>query len=100
MVVFDLFMRPLIWRLAGYSGSLWPPEKRVSAILMRNVSSPPGREDYIRVRTEEKDGQVLAHPILGKSGSISTMVKANGLIRIDIDSEGLEEGTSVDVLLF
>jgi molybdopterin molybdotransferase len=100
MVVFDLFMRPLIWRLAGYSGPLWPPEKRVSAILMRNVSSPPGREDYIRVRTEEKDGQVLAHPILGKSGSISTMVKANGLIRIDIDSEGLEEGTSVDVLLF
>lgn len=100
MVVFDLFMRPLIWRLAGYAGPLWPLDKRVSAILTRNVSSPPGREDYIRVRAEETGGRVLAHPSLGKSGSISTMVNANGLIKIDIDSEGLEEGASVEVLLF
>jgi len=100
MVVFDLFMRPLIWRMAGYAGSLWPLGRRVSAILTRNVSSPPGREDYIRVRAEEKEGRVLAHPIMGKSGSISTMVKANGLIKIDIDSEGLEEGTLVEVLVY
>ena len=100
MVVFDLFLRPLIWRLSGYVGPTWPVEKRVSAVLTRNVPSPPGREDYIRVRSEEKDGQVLAHPILGKSGAISTMVKANGLIKIDMDSEGLEEGTPVEVLLF
>lgn len=100
MVVFDLFMRPLIWRLAGHVEPLWPLGKRVSAILTRNVASPPGREDYIRVRAEETDGRVLAHPCLGKSGSISTMVKANGLIKIDIDSEGLEEGTLVEVLLF
>jgi molybdopterin molybdotransferase len=100
MVVFNLFVKPLIWRLSGYPGPLWPVGKRVSATLSRNVSSPPGREDYIRVRTEEKDGQILAYPILGKSGSISTMVRANGLIKIDIGSEGLEEGVSVEVLLF
>jgi molybdopterin molybdotransferase len=100
MVVFDLFLKPLIWRLAGHAGLLWPREKRLPAILSRNVPSPPGREDYIRVMAEEKDGHVLAHPILGKSGSISTMVKANGLIKVDIDSEGLEEGSAVEVLLF
>jgi molybdopterin molybdotransferase len=100
MVVFDLFMKPLIWRLAGHSAPIWPLGKRVSGILTRNVSSPPGREDYIRVRVEEEEGRVLAHPILGKSGSISTMVEANGLIKIDIDSEGLEEGTPVEILLF
>jgi molybdopterin molybdotransferase len=100
MVVFDLFMKPIIWRLAGHVAPVWPLGKRVPAILTRNVSSPPGREDYIRVRAEEKDGQVMAHPILGKSGSISTMVRANGLIKIDIDSEGLEEGTRVEVLFF
>ncbi len=100
MVVFDLFMRPLIWRLAGYVPPLWSLGRRIPAILSRNVSSPPGREEYIRVRAEERDGQVLAHPILGKSGSISTMVEANGLIKVDIDSEGLEEGTMVEVLLF
>ena len=100
MVVFDLFMKPLIWRLSGHGGSPWPLGKRISAVLARNVSSPPGREDYIRVRAEEAEGRVLAHPILGKSGSISTMVNAMGLIKIDIDSEGLEAGTLVEVLLF
>ncbi|NIO05459.1 MAG: molybdopterin molybdenumtransferase MoeA, partial [Proteobacteria bacterium] len=69
MVVFDLFMKPIIWRLAGHVAPVWPLGKRVPAILTRNVSSPPGREDYIRVRAEEKDGEVMAHPILGKSGS-------------------------------
>ena len=72
----------------------------MAATLTRNVSSPLGREDYIRVRVEEKEGKTLAHPILGKSGSISTMVHANGLTRIDIDSDGLEEGVLVEVLLF
>jgi molybdopterin molybdotransferase len=100
MVVFDLFMRPLIWKLAGHDGSLWPLRKRIIATLTRNVSSPPGREDYVRVRIEETDNRVMAHPVLGKSGSISTMVHANGLVRIDIDSEGLEGGTPVEVLLF
>ena len=100
MIVFDLFMRPLIWRLAGYDGPLWPLGKRISALLTRNLSSLPGREDYIRVSLDEKDGQVTAHPILGKSGSISTMVRADGLVKIGMDSEGLDEGTRVEVFLF
>ncbi|MBW2171631.1 MAG: hypothetical protein JRF69_06560, partial [Deltaproteobacteria bacterium] len=36
----------------------------------------------------------------GKSGLIHTMVKADGLIRIDMNSEGLDEGTPVRVILF
>jgi molybdopterin molybdotransferase len=44
--------------------------------------------------------QVFAEPILGKSGLIRTMVKADGLIKIDMNSEGLEEGTFVRVVLF
>ena len=100
MVVFDLFIRPLIWRMAGYAGVLWPLGKRIPAVLARNVASPAGREDYIRVRVEEGEDGVIAHPILGKSGSISTMVNADGLIRIDIDSEGVDEGSPVEVLLF
>ena len=100
MVVFDLFIRPLIWRLSGYNGPTWPLGREVSAILTRNISSPPGREDYVRVRLEEREGRILAHPVLGKSGAISTMVHADGMIRIDIDSEGLDEGAPVTVLLF
>ena len=100
MIVFDLFMRPLIWKLAGYDGPLWPLGKRITARLTRNLPSLPGREDYIRVSLDEKGGHVMAHPILGKSGSISTMVRADGLVKIGMDAEGLDEGTQVEVFLF
>ena len=41
-----------------------------------------------------------AEPILGKSGLIHTMVKAHGLIRIERDSEGMDKGSPVKVILF
>jgi molybdopterin molybdotransferase len=54
--------------------------------------------DYVRVRLKEAEGQIMAEPILGKSGLINTMVKADGLIAIGIDTEGLEQGAVVRVM--
>jgi molybdopterin molybdotransferase len=42
----------------------------------------------------------LAVPVFGKSGLISTLVNAHGLIRIDRNSEGAYQGQVVDVMLF
>ncbi|BBD09470.1 gephyrin-like molybdotransferase Glp [Desulfovibrio ferrophilus] len=65
------------------------------ARLARNIHSKPGREDYVRVRLEAGE----AHPVLGKSGLLRTMILADGLVCIPADSEGLEAGTLVDVWL-
>jgi molybdopterin molybdotransferase len=54
--------------------------------------------DYVRVRLVEVDGQPMADPVLGKSGLINTMVKADGLIAIGMNTEGLEQGTTVEVI--
>jgi molybdopterin molybdotransferase len=62
--------------------------------------SDSGREDYIRVFVYEKDKKFYAEPILGKSGLISTMVRASGLIKIGLNIEGLEKGSKVNVELF
>ena len=64
------------------------------------MASAPGREDYITVRLIESQGEMLAEPVLGRSALISTMVKADGLIKIALESEGLEEGTKVEVIVF
>jgi molybdopterin molybdotransferase len=72
---------------------------KVKAKAARNIPSVPGREDYVRVRLEEKNGTIWAHPIFGKSGAISHLTKANGLIKIGIDEEGLEEGEEAEVIL-
>ena len=72
---------------------------RPSALLSRNLSSAQGRIDYVRVRLIAKEGVLWAEPILGKSGLIHTMVKADGLIEIGINSEGLNKGSEVKVIL-
>ncbi|MBU0544675.1 MAG: molybdopterin molybdenumtransferase MoeA, partial [Proteobacteria bacterium] len=70
----------------------------ISAQLTRNIASAQGRTDYIRVRLTEEEGIVLAEPVLGKSGLINTMVKADGFIKIGVNTEGLEKGSMVRVI--
>jgi molybdopterin molybdotransferase len=64
------------------------------------MASAPGREDYVTVRLVESEDGMLAEPVLGRSALISTMVKAHGLIKIPLESEGLEEGVEVEVVVF
>jgi molybdopterin molybdotransferase len=98
MVVAELFLTPLLRRMQGAVG---PPVRRgVTARLARNVSSAPGREDYIPVRLAEHDGQLWAEPVLGKSNLIYTLVNADGELRIPLDSNGLHQGEPVEVELF
>ena len=98
MVVFAVVVRPFIDHMAGLAAS-GMPDLRIPARLTRNLASAQGRVDYVRVRlTATAEGGLGAEPILGKSGLIHTMVRADGLIRIDRDVEGMEKGTAVQVL--
>ncbi len=70
----------------------------VRAELARNVASKPGREDYVRISLEQREGAPpLAHPVLGKSGLLRTMLRAHGLAAIPADSEGFDQGRMIDV---
>ncbi len=83
----------------GADTPVW--EQRLTrARLNRNIASAPGREDYVSVRLVEADGEMLAEPVLGRSALITTLVKADGLIKIPLESEGLEEGAEVAVAIF
>ncbi|MFC1826160.1 gephyrin-like molybdotransferase Glp [Thermodesulfobacteriota bacterium] len=97
MVVFEVVVRPFIEHIGGFA-LRHKKNFKLSARLSRNLSSPQGRIDYVRVRLIEKEGEVWAQPILGKSGLINTMIKADGLIEIGINTEGLDKGTLVEVL--
>ncbi|MFH1091246.1 MAG: gephyrin-like molybdotransferase Glp [Pseudomonadota bacterium] len=99
MITCDLFIRPLLRRLSGESAEPgWG--RSVWARLSRNVPSVHGRQDYVRVRLENGTQGITAYPVLGKSGLISTMVKADGLIVIGLNEEGLRQGARVEVFLF
>jgi molybdopterin molybdotransferase len=96
MVVFAVVVRPFLDRIGGLSRTL--RQFPVQAVLNRNLASAQGRVDFVRVRLFEEGGVIMAEPILGKSGLINTMVKADGLIAIGMNTEGLEKGTVVRVM--
>lgn len=96
MVIFDLFITPTIRMLLG---TATPPQQQVQAKLARNVSSTTGREDYIQVRLERRDDGLWAVPVLGKSNLIYTLINAEGVIKIDLDSNGTRAGEWVTVFL-
>jgi len=100
MVIFHFFGKPILKILSGLSKEVALHQTKVKAKASRNIPSVPGREDYVRVKLEEKGGRLWAHPVFGKSGAISNLVQADGLIRIGINEEGLEEGEEADVFLF
>ena len=98
MVVFSRIVIPFVEHIAGLD-SHQVSELRRPALLSRNLSSAQGRVDYVRVRLLNKAGTLWAEPILGKSGLINTMVQADGLIEIGLNTEGLDKGTVVEVIL-
>jgi len=79
MVVFHVMVRQAIKRISG-------------------LTAVHGRVDYVRVRLVYNEDQLFAEPVLGKSGLIHTMVKADGLVKIERDSEGLDKGREVNVI--
>ncbi|MDI3279963.1 MAG: molybdopterin-binding protein [Bacillota bacterium] len=99
MVVFAQLVRPVLEHLLGRRPAELPPPT-VPARLKRNLPSAPGREDFVRVRLLREGDEWWAEPVLGKSGLLTTMTKADGLVRIPSASEGLLQGTLVQVELF
>jgi molybdopterin molybdotransferase len=73
-----------------------PLFRTVKATLAENIPSQRGREEYVRVSVE--GGR--ATPLFGKSGLLNTLVKSDGLVCIPAGYEGLEKGSSVEVILW
>jgi molybdopterin molybdotransferase len=95
MVVFNLLVTPLLWRLQGL---IDPPEPTVvRARLARNVASVAGREDRVQVRLEQREDGLWAEPVFGKSNLIFILVKAEGMIKVPLDKTGLSAGEWVEV---
>ena len=100
-VSYGLFVKRVIRSLTGIilkDGE--SADRKVSARLLKNIASASGREDYIRVQLKNEDNELTASPILGKSGLISTLVKATGYIVIPENRLGLEAGEMVEVYLY
>jgi len=99
LIAFDVFVRPIISRMFGISSGRERGEL-LKAKITRRVPSNPGIRDFVRVKVEKRGVEYFADPIRAKgAGIISSMVRANGMVIIPEEKEGIEEGEEVEVTL-
>ena len=99
VVCFDLFIKPILDKLRGLKNKV-DYIRSIKATMAKNIASAAGRQDHIRVYLEEREGTQFAIPVLGKSGLITTLVKADGVVVIPHAKLGLDAGEEVAVTLF
>lgn len=97
-----LVARQLLPRLiARYLGQAPQSPATREARLSQRVASVTGREDWLPVKlSRANDGRTLAEPVFGKSNLIFTLIAADGLLRVPLNTGGYEAGSIVDVQLF
>ena len=94
MTIFELFVAPTIRLMLGLRQ---PTQAKLQARLTRNIASTTGREDYVQVTIEERDGDYWATPVAGKPNQIFTMLRAHGVVRVPLNANGLAAGEVVEV---
>jgi molybdopterin molybdotransferase len=97
LVIARRFIAPIIDALLGLHAAR--PAASVSARLALNLASQAGREDWVPVRLSPTPTGWLAEPVFGKSNLIFTLARADGMLRIPPDANGLEAGAPVEVFL-
>lgn len=93
LVVLLIIVRPLLTHMLGEEKTAL---KTTTATLGSNIVSQKGREEYVRVKLAGG----IAHPLFGKAGLLNTLVESDGLVRVLAGEEGLEQGSTVEVILW
>jgi molybdopterin molybdotransferase len=97
-VSFHLFVAPALRKAMGQEEPLFPPS--VHARLTAPLKSIGDRRVYVRVRLAADDGELVATPLASQgSGSLTSMIGANGLAILSEGVRGAEAGTMVPVVV-
>jgi putative molybdopterin biosynthesis protein len=95
-LTFNLFVKPLLYAMQGRSAM---PLETVIAKLSRHVASGLGQEEFLRVKVGRVSGTLVATPVTRGAGALMSLVRADGVIRIPAESEGIGAGQEVTVEL-
>ena len=101
LLIAQIFLAPFLDYLQGAPLKKGPAGHNIRALLASSLHSEIGLEEYVRVRIEEaEDGTCVAYPVPGKSGMLSTLTRADGIVRVSVNAEGLSRGETVTVIKY
>jgi putative molybdopterin biosynthesis protein len=91
-ISFEQFARPALFLMQG----LVPPErKRLAVYPARAFPSKLGQEEFLRVNLGQVGDRVIANPLPRGAGTITSLTRADGIIRIPAQAEGLNQNEAV-----
>ncbi len=93
----EIFVEPLLARWQGQQPHQ-PPT--LPGTLTRKIASHTGDEDFVRVVVGQVGEQTTVTPISRGAGVITSLVRADGIVRIPRFSEGADAGAAVTVHLY
>ncbi len=93
----EIFVEPLLAKWRGQP-SLHKPT--MQAAITRKLLSPMGEDEWVRVTVGRVGDRVVAAPLSRGAGVITSLVRADGIVRIPRFSEGVNAGDEVTVELY
>jgi len=99
LLMFKLFVHPILVKLAGRTEETLP---KVKAVAAQKMFPARGRRTFVMVNlTCDKTGRLIVSPVpTGLSGAITTLAKADGFVEISEKRQFIDAGTEIDVYLF
>ncbi len=95
-ITFQLFVTPVVARLSAITAKAG---EEIQAVISRQIASSLGIDEFVRVKAGVVGDKQIATPIGRGAGLLMSLVRADGIIRIPADSEGLSAGHKVTVQL-
>jgi putative molybdopterin biosynthesis protein len=96
IIAYEELVRPIL----SHALHLMRPERqKIKVLPTRKIPSKLGTEEFLRVKVGKVGEKFFATPLPRGSGLITSLTRADGIIRIPALSEGLEENRETDVEL-
>lgn len=96
IISFEEFGQPL---LTLWQNRRMPTRPRALALPYQALPSRPGMEERIRVKLGQVDDKLIAVPLPRGAGTVTSLSRADGIICIPPDSEGLPANAPVQTTL-
>lgn len=94
--VMNFFAKPLIYLLNRQELKEDPV---LNAVTSRKIVSSLKYEEYVRVKVGNVAGKLIASPLNRGAGVVMSLVRADGYLKVPVNSEGVEAGERVEVTL-
>ena len=96
IIAYEEMVRPLLYQSLHTTKTERP---RIKVTPTRKVPSKLGTEEFLRVKVGKVGEKFFATPLARGSGVITSLTKADGMIRIPALSEGVAENEATEVEL-